>query len=195
MSKVPFRQQASEYDCVPTTFINGLSALFQRKEIPAAVIQKVFLYTLDSFERGTHGQGTTLHATALLADWLERCRLKNFGVKAVHLEGASVNFGPGSLVSKCLNAGGVALLGVTWGKNGHYILALRHDARWVYAFDPYPIAHKNKKHVESLEFDGKQGPNCRILKQWLNVRSDKSNYRLGTIANRDCVLLSRSSDS
>jgi hypothetical protein len=40
----PFNYQISEYDCVPTAINNGISFLFQRKEIPPMVIRHIYLY-------------------------------------------------------------------------------------------------------------------------------------------------------
>ena len=72
MKKVPLRYQISEYDCVPTTFLNALSYIFDRKEIPPEVIKMIMLYSLDSFDKnGEAGKGgTTGIAIRHLCEWL-----------------------------------------------------------------------------------------------------------------------------
>lgn len=195
--KTPLRWQASEYDCVPTTFVNALSYLFDREDIPPVVVQRVYLYCLDSISaRREFGHGTSDYATALLANWLAEFRHRKFAVDAEVLEGTSVGFGGGSKISECLNAGGVALLGVThYGRHWHYILALRVEDRWLYAFDPYPKAARASK-AGKYEFlpDAdplRQEPNLRIHYDWIDTSSDKSPFRFGVKSRRDCVLLRR----
>jgi len=39
--KVPFRQQVSDYDCVPTSLINALCNLFDRKDILPFVVHRM----------------------------------------------------------------------------------------------------------------------------------------------------------
>ena len=43
---IPLHYQVSEYDCVPTAFINAISYLFERNEIPPMVIRHIYLYSL-----------------------------------------------------------------------------------------------------------------------------------------------------
>lgn len=194
--KTPFRWQASEYDCVPTTFVNALSFLFDREEIPPVVVQRVYLYCLDSISaRREFGHGTSGFATALLANWLGEFRHKTFKVDAEVLDGATVGFGGGSKISECLNGGGVALLSVThFGKHWHYILGMRVEDRWLYAFDPYPKSVRANK-AGCFEFlpgsTGLHEPNLRIHYDWIDTSSDKSPFRLGVKSRRDCVLLRR----
>lgn len=58
--KIPLKYQSSEYDCVPTTFLNALNFLFERKDIPPGVINAIMLYSLDTFNRkGEAGKGGT----------------------------------------------------------------------------------------------------------------------------------------
>ena len=73
--KTPFSYQATEYDCVPTTFINALQYLFHRDEIPPVVIQKIMMYSLDKVgsngEWGKHGTTDTAiqHILKLLSSY------------------------------------------------------------------------------------------------------------------------------
>lgn len=49
MEHNPLRYQISEYDCGPTSLLNGLSFLFPREDIPPEVVRNVMLYCLDSY--------------------------------------------------------------------------------------------------------------------------------------------------
>lgn len=47
--KSPLRYQMSEYDCGPTTMLNGISYLFPRESISPEIIRNIMLYSLDSY--------------------------------------------------------------------------------------------------------------------------------------------------
>ncbi len=191
--KTPFRLQVSEYDCVPTTFLNGLSYLFERDQIPPIVVQRVFLYCLDSISpRREHGHGTTGYACALLANWLSEFRHPKFSLEAQYLEGGAVNLSGGNKIAQCLNAGGAALVSVThYGGCRHYVMAIRSENRWLYFFDPYP---KTAKASKADRYEFLPGPvgreaNLRVHYDWADANSNKSPFRFGLRAERECVLL------
>ena len=48
----PFRYQVCETDCFPTSVLNGLSHRFDRRCIPGAVVQRIYVYCLDGVSRG-----------------------------------------------------------------------------------------------------------------------------------------------
>ena len=45
----PLRYQITEYDCGPTSVLNGISALFPREVIPPDIPRYVMLYSLDGW--------------------------------------------------------------------------------------------------------------------------------------------------
>ena len=55
--RVPLQYQASEYDRVPTAFINAVSYLFDRNEIPPMAIHHLYMHshTEKSRKGRTHG--------------------------------------------------------------------------------------------------------------------------------------------
>jgi hypothetical protein len=91
--KTPFRLQVSEYDCVPTTFINGISVLFDREKIPPDVIKQIYHYTLDTVDKvGRIGVGgTTWQAIQLLGTWLNDRSNKTFPIATEYIWGENVH--------------------------------------------------------------------------------------------------------
>ena len=193
--KTPFRLQASEFDCVPTTFLNAISYLFERSEIPPVVVQRIFLYCLDCFSnKKDFSHGTSGAAVRLLSEWLSEYSNKSFCLDAEVISGEKVHLGPGNKISQCLNSGGVALFSVKhYGNYWHYILAVSAKDGWIYCFDPYPRSAKSNK-ADRYEFilgaTGQQ-PNLRIKYDWLDTQSNKFPFQLGSKLMRECVLLER----
>ena len=191
----PFHEQVSEYDCVPTTFINALGYLFDRAEIPPLVVQRVYIYCLDtvaSYKRVGHG--TTGYAVQLLTNWLNDYRYKKFLVNSEYLSGKKVHLSQGNKITQCLNLEGVALIRVTHQKGQwHYILGLSVKNGWLYAFDPYPRTTRANRPgcYEFMTPSSPHAPNLKIACKWLDKQSNKNQYRLGTKDERECVLLSR----
>lgn len=114
--KSAFRQQASEFDCVPTTFINALCYLFHRHEIPPGAVQRIYKECLDlEAARGTSGR-----AINVLSKWLKGYNeksYKKFLVTASYLKGKQVHLKDGSSILQCLDQQGVALLCVHSSNN------------------------------------------------------------------------------
>lgn len=196
--KIPFRTQVSEYDCVPTSFTNALAFLFERHEIPPSVLQKIYLYTLDTFAPKTPGgHGTSSIAVKFLANYLGEVKIGDFRVEAQVYEGAKVHLREGNPISRCLNSGGAALLRVKdTGKDWHYILALRVSGDWVECYDPYQ--RKPRKVSSQFEISTPADPhgyNLRIHRNRLDTKSNKGLFCLGTDSERECVLLARPSTS
>ena len=91
---IPLQYQVSEYDCVPTSFINAVSYLFERNEIPPMVIRHIYMYSLDSVGRDARlgSAGTSKHAVRLLGSWLNSYKFRKFSVNTQFLEKEEVNF-------------------------------------------------------------------------------------------------------
>lgn len=195
--KTPFRLQASEYDCVPTTALNALSYLYHRNEIPPLAIQRIFMYCLDSVSSKQNlGHGTTPYAVQLFGNWLNEFQKGKFRNESTYLTGAKVSLGKNNALARTLNQGqrGVAMIRVkgdrsTW----HYILGIGFEGDWLHAFDPYPRPRK-KVPPNSYEFTKTakdQEPNLRIHRDWLDTLSNKEPYRLGSQNEREALLLLR----
>ena len=193
--KTPFRHQASEYDCVPTTALNTLSYLYERNEIPPLAIQRIFMYCLDSVStRQGVGHGTSSYAVQLFGNWLNSFKLKLFSNEATYICGSEVHLAQNNRISRGLNSGGVALLNVTTQTTfTHYILGLSVQDSWIYAFDPYPKtsrANQPGKYEYLLPEHG-QAANIRIDRNWMDTLSNKGSFRFGIGSEREALLIRR----
>ena len=202
--RVPFRYQATDFDCVPTTFINALQYLFDRREIPPVVIQKIMLYSLDTINRyGEHGkQGTTGLAIQLILQFLESYSDDKFSFKRCeYLETEEIHLRQGNKITYCINRGGVALLSIKSGKataaSFHYILALgvdSSDSDWLLFFDPYYRTRQFKgedaKYLKWLGGGNECGANLKIRRERLDSY-EYEKYSMAHVDERECCLLER----
>ena len=190
------RFQLTEFDCVPTSFVNALCYLFPRSEIPPLVLQRIFLSCLDRVTtRGGLCHGTTGSATNVLVKWLKKYKTEKFSLNAEYCHGEGVNFHPGSKLVNRLKRGGVILLSLTQSQNQrvkHCVLAVRVDADWIYCFDPYfrQRAHKSPDY-ERIEEQQDCPANLRIRLTWLCADAKNGMFQLGSVEGRTCVLLYR----
>ena len=105
--------QISEYDCGPTSVLNDIIYLFERDEIPPAVIRNTMLYCLDCYSKeGIPGKrGTSRAAMMFLSNWLNECgNLGMLNASSEYLSGESVYIGTGSKINQALSHGGAAVL-------------------------------------------------------------------------------------
>lgn len=194
--KVPFRFQASEYDCVPTTLLNALNYLCARGAIPPLAIQRIFMYCLDTVtsQQGL-GHGTSEYAVQLFAHWLNeyQTKAKDFRIRARYISGKEVHLSQNNLIAQTLNDhGAVALRVKSTGRQWHYILCLRLDSELLYAFDPYPKqANKNKRNYRFEKWPGEQEYNLVIRREWLDTQSNNNPYQLGSYSEREALLLTK----
>ena len=196
--KVPFRQQISGYDCVPTTLINGLSYLFSRNDIPPFIVQQVYRECLDAVAcRGTSSRAVQ-ELGFLLNNYQEK-RFKKFNVTTHYLSGRQVNFMDNSKVFRCLAAKGVALLRVQSScGDWHFILGFHTDGEWLHCYDPYTRSRRFLDH-EAVRFiapTGQQEPNLIIRLDWLDRGRKQTDdvprkYILGDKDDRECLLMTR----
>lgn len=197
--KVGFRQQASDYDCVPTTFINALCYLFHRQEIPPGVIRRIYKDCLDL----EAAQGTSARAINALANWLKNYNeksYKKFQLSSNYLRGKQVHLGGDSQIIQCLNQEGAALLCVH-SSNGawHYILGFQKQEEWLYCYDPLPRTKRfiHNEQIQFIEPAGKQDANLRIHCNWIDrtfktaKTPEQRKYIFGTRYQRECLLLQR----
>lgn len=197
--KIPLKYQSTEFDCVPTTFLNALNYLFDREDIPPEVIQRVLLYSLDTINsNGEHGKGgTTGLACEFLLQWLELyvAKNKNFALRCEYLTGEEVQLTQNNRVVKCINSGGVALCSVCFDKTGsiyHYMLCTGADSDYLYFFDPYyrkqQFRNLDKHFLEWIQ--GEWDYNLKVSRQRLESE-DNERYSFGPIEERSCCLMIR----
>lgn len=198
--KVPFRQQASEYDCVPTTVINALSYLFSRRELPPFIVHRVYKDLMDiESSRGTSSRAIQ-DLGYLLNNYREK-RYEKFVVDSKFIWGAQVHLRQNSKIIRCLDANGAALICVHSNRGSwHYILAFRYDGEWLHCYDPFPRSKRflvNNDAVKFIETTGHQDPNLFIRCDWLEKDFDKTDhfderkYVFGGHDDRECLLLNR----
>ncbi len=188
--RVPFRFQASEYDCVPTTLLNALNYLCDRESVPPIAIQRIFMYCLDTVtSRQGLGHGTSGYAVKLFANWLNEYQTKNFRIDARYISGREVHLSQNNLIAQTLNNNGAVALRVkSTGRQWHYILCLRLDSESLYAFDPYPKRVKNRNY-RFEQWLGEQNHNLVIRREWLDTQANTYPYRLGSYSEREALLL------
>ena len=193
MAKSPFRYQVCESDCFPTSVLNGLSHLFERRCIPGAVVQRVFLYTMDGVSRGhLTGDGTTDAAAQLLADWLGDYRTPRFRVRADLWKRDDVCLRPNSRLGRALARGAVAVCHVKdRGRDWHSLLVLGIRDGWVECWDPYKRSTLRDMggRAEVRSSDG-DAPNLLIKASWIEGRPTRY-LRLGPVRERSALVLRR----
>jgi hypothetical protein len=192
---VPLHYQVSEYDCVPTAFINAISYLFERHEIPPMVISHIYLYSLDTVGRNSlfGVGGTSRHAVRLLGNWLNSYKMKQFSVYTEFLEKYEISLAEGSRVHMCLQEGGVVLCNTLLSpKEEHYLMFVGVDDQWVYCFDSYRriCIRGMKDNVHILPCEDGRSANLKIKKSWLEQEAAKR-FAYGPIHKRECLLISR----
>jgi hypothetical protein len=204
--KVPFRLQASEYDCVPTSLLNALSYLFEREEIPPSIIQRVYLNSMDNEAfRGSSFRGTSRPAIEILSIMLNNYRdnkYKKFAISSEFITESDVHLKKNSKVLECIDSGGVALIRVWLGQGKwHYILAFAHDNKFMHCFDSYQPSKMVRigDAVMFVDNTEDQRHNLAIQFSWLDkmltsptiFETGKHKYVLGPKQDRECLLLSR----
>lgn len=195
--QVPLRHQVSEYDCVPTTFLNAVAYLFPRRAIPPLVVRHIYAYSLDTVSRdGRIGRGgTSRHAVRLLGHWLASYKTRRFSVQTQYLEGKQVHLRRRSPIIECLkDHKGVAMCHLHLGHGEwHYVLAVELKQGWVHTFDPYwRLSIRGLDgQVRLLERHWDHSPNLAIRRDWLDHLSNKRRYCLGRVRKRECLLMWR----
>lgn len=192
---IPFQYQVSEYDCVPTAFMNAVSCLFHRKEIPPMVIRHINLYCLDTVGRNAKFGvgGTSKYAVRLLGNWLNSYKMKKFSVLTEYIEQEKVNLKKESGIQTCLEEGGVVLSNILLTpRDEHYIMITSIEDDWVYCFDSYlrMSINRMKGNVKVLKSENGRSPNLKIKKEWLD-QEDAKRFCFGPVASRESLLIRR----
>ena len=133
----PLRYQMSESDCVPTTVINGMIFLLQRRIHPR-LLNMIWHISVES--KGGSGWVTSQLLSDLLNTWFklavyDRNESDVMPFESRIIEGDAAHLDRNNTIVRALNAGGVCCLTVRDGR--HYILLLSTDGQQFLAFDPY----------------------------------------------------------
>lgn len=197
--KVPFRQQATEYDCVPTAIINAMCYLFDRRELPPSVVHRIYKDCLDyESARGTSGR-----AIRDVGTWLSCYAEKKFATFAVasrFICGSQVHVKRNSQIIRWLNDNGTALLCIQISQyERHCVMGMHIEDDWLYCHDPYPRTKRyaTSEAIQFVEPASRQGSNLKIRLDWLendsehSQHADSHKYVLGSIDERECLLLKR----
>ncbi|MDR1563331.1 MAG: peptidase C39, partial [Oscillospiraceae bacterium] len=107
--KSPLQYQRTEYDCGPTSFMNAVSFLFNREEIPPEVLRNVMLYTLDSYNSKGEAckHGTSQMAMSFVAGWLNQyAKAAKFPIACEFIEDDDVHISSNSQIISALQQGG-----------------------------------------------------------------------------------------
>jgi len=189
--KNPLHYQITEYDCGPTSLVNGISYLFDREEIPPEIVRNIMLYSLDGYgPDGVSGKSGTSHTAMLfLSHWLEGFgKTGRLAIRSAYLSGHAVNLGQNSRLRDALARGGAAVARVDL-EGWHYVLLTGMAGESVHLFDPYritecpfPVAgvQADERHPEAYN---------RIVPAALLERETASPYALGPVEEREAVLL------
>lgn len=191
--KSPFRYQVSESDCFPTSILNALGYLFDRSDIPGAVIQRIYLYSLDGVGRGQRiADGTTNEGARLLIEWIRTYRTRHFKVGTDFLRGDRVTLEPQGAIARTLRGGGLAICDVSdQQRYWHSMLVLGIKDGWVECWDPYyRRALKKMAHHAEWNPAATHSANLRVQVRWMNAPRSAS-LRLGPVGGRSAVLLWR----
>lgn len=150
----PLRYQSSDSDCVPTTVINALSVLFEKRLHPK-LCQLIWALSVD--REGIKGTGWVCcdALATFLSKWFERAHQDGYAKESLPytsriLEGESVHLGPGNAVLRCLNSGGVACVAT----EDHYYLLLDANRDEFLGFDCWWDKHKSRTIEEFSEYKG-----------------------------------------
>lgn len=181
--KVPLRYQITEYDCGPTSLLNGLSFLFEREDIPPEVVRNIMLFCLDSYGAdGISGKSGTSHAAMqFLSHWLDGFgQTGRLPLSSEYLSGREVDLRQNGRIRDALVRGGAAVVRVDL-EGWHYILLTGIEGDSVYAFDPY----RGEGDVEDEQWTAYN----RVLPAGEMEETEIRPYAFGPLESREAVLL------
>ena len=188
--KIPLRYQITEYDCGPTSLLNGLSYLFEREEIPPEIVRSVMLFCLDRYDSaGFSGRKGTSHtAMMFLSHWLDGFgETGRLSIQSSYLSGGDVTLVQGSYLRGALYRGGVAVVRVDLD-GWHYVLLTGVYEDRVYVFDPYRVAAPAQLPGIELVEDHPFAYN-RVVPLACFETTQISPYAFGPYEQREAVLL------
>lgn len=186
----PLRYQLTEYDCGPTSLLNGMSYLFPREALPPEIVRSVMLYCLDGF--GADGvcgkRGTSCMAMMFLSNWLNGYgQAGHLPVSSQHLQGEAVNLSQNGRLRDALRRGGAAVVRVEF-EGGHYVLLTAIRGEQVALFDPYHRAEPFDDPALQMVADHPAEYNRLVPARYLE-RTGREPYSFGPVELREAVLL------
>jgi hypothetical protein len=188
--KNPLHYQITDYDCGPTSMLNGISYLFEREEIPPEIMRNIVLYCLDCHGRdGVPGKrGTSCSAMMFLSSWLDGFgKMELLPISSSYISGKGVYIGQQSLINDTLIRGGAVVVRLFYDE-WHYVLLTGIDGDNLLVFDPYyreePFEDENIKIVNDNLFKY----NRIVPISYFNQQSETL-YSFGGYDTREAVLL------
>ena len=187
--------QSTEYDCGPSTITNAVRFLFQREEIPPALIKGIWLYCNDTYDTEGHigKHGTSKASVRFMADWLTECgKGYQMPIQAEACEGEDAAIRPGSRTYRCLEEGGVALMRCWSAGYGHYVLLTTLLGDRIGLFDPYDEPDDDVADLPGIinVHDQPCRMNRIVTLDILNL-TDKTDYAMGELDLRENLLIWR----
>lgn len=188
--KTPLSYQLSEYDCGPTTVLNALSYLFDRKEIAPDLIKLIHMYCMDGFNvSGEIGKtGTSYMAMNFIGNWLNQYRvMRKLPICCEPLKSEEIRIDPASRIVTCLQRGGCAVARVDLS-GGHYVLLTGVEEEKICLFDPYFRGNPPQRKGIEMVAGAPDRMNRKVSWEILNS-PNKRHYALGDPAKRECILM------
>ena len=187
--------QASEYDCGPTSVTNAVRYLFEREEIPPAVLKHIWAMGIDTFSiDGEPGkEGTSKASMRYMAYWFENFAARcHFPIRSTFLDMEFAAINKGSLTWNCLLNGGCAVTRCSLGGDGHYVLLTRVLSEdEIGLFDPYDEEPESDDPGRRWVYDDPKVMNRIVRVENLN-RQDDLDYAMGPLEKREILLFWRS---
>ena len=186
----PLHYQLSEYDCGPTSLLNGLSVLFDREDIAPDIIRNVMLYSLDCYgSEGAQGKSGTSHmAMMFLSSWLDGLgKAGHMPISSMYLRGKSVYIGPESLINDALKRKGAAVVRLHYDVE-HYVLLTGIRGESVLMFDPYYETEPFPEEDIKITLEHPKLYNRIVPFSYFNKETCDT-YSLGAPALREAVIL------
>lgn len=191
--KNPLIHQTTCYDCGPTCITNAIRFLFEREEIPPILLKQIWTMGIDAYaDDGELGKaGTSKASIRYMAAWFECFAEKcGFPLKALFLDMDFAAIQKGSLVWKCLEKGGCAVVRVWHGKTGHYVLVTELVSDEVVGlFDPF--MEEAGAFDDYLPASGETACKNREVRIDVLNRTDMTHYAMGELERREVLLLWR----
>ena len=185
--------QSTEYDCGPTCVMNAMRYLYERHELPPALIKEIWLLCNDTYNAsGEMGKrGTSMAVMRYLSYWLndygQGC---HFPIHAEYQHGDEADIAPGARVDECLREGGAAVIRCWSEGYRHYVLLTTPlEGDRIGLFDPYDEPDEEVSEAPGLEIiHGEKNYNIVLPMSTLNMR-DETNYALGDTPDREILMI------
>lgn len=186
--------QSTEYDCGPTTILNGIRYLFEREEIPPTLIKGIMMYGNDTFnDNGEMGKrGTSQDAIQYMSCWLNGfSKGCGFPMRTEALRKEEAVLAPGSRTLQCLEEGGAVLVYCWSGGYGHYVLLTTIEEDGIGLFDPYyedDLVLNMEEHGARIVDDQPRRLN-RVVRMEVINSTEKRDFAMGEWEQRANLLM------